>query len=418
LLFLAACDDDLKEIGMEIQPDIGLSVHQTDTFSFHTYSRTLDSIRSDETSRSILGSYYDPVFGITTASVYTAFSLSNTYHDFGTGAVADSIHLIMAYNGYYGDTTTTQNLHVYQLQEQLQLDSAYYSHQTFDYDEGTDYASNFLFEPRPYDSVYIDSIAYTPRLTIPLGVDLANLLIGADETVMESDDNFMAFFNGLVIIPDKIETPQQGALCYFNMNSTYTTLRLFYHNDFDTTYFDYPSSTLTPRTNHFEHYGYEDASQAFRNQVLEGDTTLGDMEAYSQPMAGIELLVRFPDISQPDSGMAVNNATLHLKINQDFEMYEAPSTLNLFMVNENREYYALPDNEQGSGYFGGVYNETNGEYVFRISRFLQETINKTAESNLLSITVNAGATNANRLILKGPDALNGSYIEVLYTNVE
>jgi hypothetical protein len=88
------------------------------------------------------------------------------------------------------------------------------------------------------------------------------------------------------------------------------------------------------------------------------------------------------------------------------------------MVNENREYYALPDNEQGSGYFGGVYNETNGEYVFRISRFLQETINKTAESNLLSITVNAGATNANRLILKGPDALNGSYIEVLYTNVE
>ena len=71
-------------------------------FNLTTFTIKEDSIKSDDLSSSLLGSYVDPVFGKTNASFLTQFVASSNQLDFGSNPIADSIVLSMTYSGYYG----------------------------------------------------------------------------------------------------------------------------------------------------------------------------------------------------------------------------------------------------------------------------------------------------------------------------
>jgi predicted small secreted protein len=67
-LLYAACNKENHGVGLEIQPPGDkLNVFSTDTTSVIAYSQVVDSVKTDETSVSLLGSLLDPVFGKSTA---------------------------------------------------------------------------------------------------------------------------------------------------------------------------------------------------------------------------------------------------------------------------------------------------------------------------------------------------------------
>ena len=111
-LFFTACEDDQNNVGLDIQPPGDrLNVFTTDTFSVYAYSKPVDSVRTDETSVSLLGSIHDPIFGTTTASLYTQFRLSETAVSFGDNPVLDSLVMTLDYKSLYGDTNALTASH-------------------------------------------------------------------------------------------------------------------------------------------------------------------------------------------------------------------------------------------------------------------------------------------------------------------
>ncbi|MDZ7775423.1 MAG: DUF4270 family protein [Bacteroidales bacterium] len=89
-IIFAGCEEDPTDVGIGVQPgDEELGVFTSDTITIEAHSMLADSIRTDETEFSLIGSHYDPVFGVTTASVFTSFALSAADHDFGENATPD-----------------------------------------------------------------------------------------------------------------------------------------------------------------------------------------------------------------------------------------------------------------------------------------------------------------------------------------
>ena len=91
----------------------------------------LTSLNSNA-STALLGSYIDPEFGMSKASFVTQLRLSSNNQEFGNVTV-DSAILSFRLAGAYGkagiDTfkLTAQTMRVYELQEDLEVDSNYYS---------------------------------------------------------------------------------------------------------------------------------------------------------------------------------------------------------------------------------------------------------------------------------------------------
>ena len=111
-----------------------LGVNQTDSTT-NLLSKE-DSLPADEISGpNMIGSCNDPFFGKTNASIYTHIRLDQSF-DFrpnGSGSldslIVDSVILYLALEGYYG-SLGPQTFEVYQLAEDLWIDSTYYTNST------------------------------------------------------------------------------------------------------------------------------------------------------------------------------------------------------------------------------------------------------------------------------------------------
>lgn len=421
VFILASCDkNDIHEIGLGILPNSqNLEVNRIDTVSIRTYSVLQDSIRADETFTSILGSSYDPVFGITDASIYTALSLTSSSFSFGDNPVADSAYAMFDYSASYGDTTTVLTLHINRLTEKIEKDSVYYSNRTFASDESVDYANGFQFTPRPNDSVYIDTILRKAHLKVPLDISFGEFLVSASDDVMESSDEFYEFFNGLHIYTDRITTQGQGSLLSFGLTASLTNFRVYFHNDTDTSFVDYQIYATTPRVAHFEHDNYNTASETFKQQVIQGDTMMGQQQVYCQSMAGVRTLVKFPYIDElRDRNIVINNAYLYLSV-QDDEMYPPISTISLNIKEGETIYSYLSDDLESDNYFGGMYDDDTHEYRFRVTKYMQQLLNDPEKSNTLIIQTPGGSDNPKRVVFNGPEAEgNKIRLEIIYTKVD
>ncbi len=414
-LIIAGCEEDPSDLGLGVQPGDDLEVFTTDTVSVYAYSYLMDSLRTDETEFSFVGSHYDPTFGVTTATTYTTFSLSASSHEFGDNAVLDSLVLMMQYENYSGDTTTPQTFHAYKLQGEIVADSLYYSNQTFEYDENTDYASGVQFHPRPTDSVTIDTNKYRAHARIRLADDLGEYLMAAGESAMESSASFAEYFPGLVLTVDKETQPGAGSIIAYNLRAEQSALRLYYHNDEDTTSFDYVVGSATPRTINYNHYGYAEASEDFKQQVLEGDTSLGEQNLYLQAMSGVRTKVVIPDLPKTDQPIIINEAQL-IANHQSNSGYDVPESLFMVGLDSANVLYDLPDRVQGNAYFGGSLNESENRYSFRLSIFTQGLITGKSEGNTLILGVPSEASSMGRLILNGPeDDSEPLKLKIVYT---
>lgn len=407
ILIVNSCKKDPYQVGINLLPPSDtLNIKVTDTAFIVAYSVIQDSVRSDETTLSILGSLMDPIFGSTTAGLYMQYNLSAEAPDFGTDPRLDSVILSIPYGSIYGDSTARQRLRVYEINQDFYYDTSYYSNHSL-----ATYPlllADYSFVPRRYDSLMIGGILTAPHIRVNLGkytTYFGNKILNAPATAVSTNANFLQFMKGLYIESER--STYGGALLSFDPTLAASEVLIYYHNAAnDSLRFILPGSSTSARFNHFDHNNYVNASPKLRQQVLQKDTNLGRANLYIQGLGGLRVKIHFPFLKNfGNSGkIAINSAVLTLKNTQTDTSLAPPVTLNLLSIDSTGLLNFLPDESEGSAYAGGAYHTDTRTYFFRITRFMQQVLDGKIKNDAMYIMANdptAATLVTNRVMLTG-----------------
>jgi len=426
MLIAFACSKKPERIGENLQPDQNLiQLLQTDTTTIVAYSQLEDTIRTDEPARALFGSLKDPVFGTTKAGFYTQTRLSTNGHNFGEDPQLDSLVLQLAYDGYYGDTNTLQTMRVYELLDDIFIDSAYFSASERNVSE-LDYA-NFSFTPAPRTPFVSGDDTLSPAIRIRLSdvsTALGEKILNASETDLESADDFKAYFKGLYVMAESVGS--DGAILYFNLTTNLSRLTIYYNNETDDSLrYDFFITSSEARYNFFDHNNYADADPAFQNQVLNNDTLAGRNLLYTQAMAGVKTKIHFPNLKNLSSDgkqIVINEAKLLFRSTED-TLLTPPSQMALVKDKGDGTYAVLPDQLEGEAFFGGKFKSSVNGYEFRLTRYVQDLLlnpDATDDYGLYFFVLGASAK-ADRWVFNGTqpesDTLQRFKLQLVYSIV-
>ena len=423
-LILSACNKKPDQVGLGLQPTSAeLSVIFDNSTGLLAHSMVEDSVRTDANviQTGMVGSMMDPVFGKTMAELYSQFRLSENGHDFGTDPVFDSLVLSLHYSGYYGDTLSSQTVRIYELDQDLDADSAYYSNQSVS-DYGVELGSK-TFIPGERDSVTVGDVKLPAQLRIPLSEEFAQKILDGSEVDFDDNEKWLLYMKGLRITVDEVAA--DGGIMNFDMFSANTALTIYYKSSDleDTLSFTFLSNSACARFAKYDHNEYQDASPAFKMQVLDGDTSLGAEIFYLQGMGGVKAQLRLPDIMEffDDGPVAINEAKLIFNIMDDGEDLDPAPKLALIMLDDEGNSVLIPDAQEPSLYYGGDINEEGTQYFFRISRHVQKILTGESPNYPLILSASGASFRAHRSILHGPDSLLNAdmkmTLNVTYTQV-
>jgi len=407
-----ACKDP-DEIGADVLPSADqLQLILSDSNTVISQTVAEDSVRGDELSLSLLGSYDDPVFGISTASVYSQVYLSGT-PNFGGVTVADSLVLILNYSSLYGDTVnnSSQTVNVYRMDQDMYVDSSYFTFQNFTTQPSS--IGNLTFTPTMKSSV-VGTDTLAPQIRIKLSQALADSLILLDgQTEFASNANWISYFKGIQIKPDEVNVPGNGVISSFSFTSS--KLSLYYH-DTSNTVKTYNFSLSGARVNHFDHnYG----SSPVGLQLA--DPLNGDTLSYLQAMSGVKTKITFPYLKNYlDSGkIAINKTELKVTIRLEPGSYYTPP-LNVFLLaldSLGHVYFPADYSESNSGY-GGTLGSDGATYTFNIARQIQHVLNGTIKDYGYYLVVAGSSVQAKRVVLgSGKNATNPIRLRLYYTKL-
>lgn len=414
VILYTACSKTTESIGNGLLSENDyIGAYYIDTLQIHCHSECIDSLFSKGLTTVLLGSMMDPVMGRTDANIFTQLHVSSTNHYFGDEPVIDSVVLQLAYNGYYGDTTTTQTVHVYELADTLSGYDNYYQFSDVEV-KGFDLANNFQFQPRPKTTRIVvgnDTLSQAV-LRIPLDNSFAEQLATADSAIFSTPDAFKNYFYGLKICCESVS--QNGAICYFNPTSnTVTRLQVYYRETPDANPMRY-DFYITSDDVYFNQYlhDYTLGSAEFTQQVLQNDTLMGQTQLYLQSMGGIRSFISFPDLldwanalQEDGTHLIINEAKLIIPASETIDTtLLAPTTLAVISLKKTGGTALLPDYMEGTSYYGGSYSSAKKNVTFRISEYLQGIILGSENSKGLYLSIAGASYNAQRWVIAGPDA--------------
>lgn len=414
VVLLGSCSKTTESIGNGLLSENDhIGAYYIDTLQINCHSVLIDTLFSKGLTTVLLGSMMDPVMGLTNANIFTQLHVSSTNHYFGDNPVIDSVVLQLAYVGYYGDTTTTQTVHVYELADTLSSYDQYYQFSDVAV-KGFDLANNFQFQPRPkttHQVVGNDTLSQAV-LRIPLDNSFGEQLATADSAIFSSTIAFKNYFYGLKICCENVS--QNGAICYFNPTSnTVTRLQVYYRENPEANPMRY-DFYITSDDAYFNQYlhDYTLGATEFTQQVLQNDTLMGQTQLYLQSMGGIRSFLSFPDLmewantmQEDGNHLIINEAKLIIPADETIDTtWLAPTTLALISLKKTGGTALLPDYMEGTGYYGGSYSSDKKNVTFRISEYLQGVILGSENSQGIYLSIAGASYNAQRWVIAGPDA--------------
>lgn len=420
LLFIGISFNACKEsdtLGGNLLPSNDQSQFESSAkFNLTTFTVKEDSIKSDDLTSSLLGSYVDPIFGKSTASLITQFISSSNQLNFGVNPVADSIVLTMTYSGYYGKISKLdglQKIRIYKLSNNVYRDSGYYSAiNPFKYVSESDFISEYTFLPDPTGKYQTRTPVQKFRLPLSFGQSFL------DNQLTINSGGFLNFFKGLYFRPmNDFQATGNGAILSFNLISAETPskLTLYFHNDASSAVqqFDMVINSDCARINFFKHE--RNGIPAISSQLA--DSTQGKTQLFVQNMAGLSSKIWFTNLESWKDSMpiAITKAELTVPIETSLiDIYGIQSRLLLVEKGTDGQYTSIPDFELGDNYFNGYYDPTSKTFKFNLALYLQEVISGKRTQKGLYLVPTASAIGANRVVLKGSNfiKLNVTYSKI------
>lgn len=416
-LILSACKES-DTLGGNLLPNGDQSQFITGSnFNLVTFSVKEDSVKSDDLSLSLFGSYVDPVFGKSSASFLTQFVSSSNQLNFGLNPIIDSVVLSMSYAGYYGKIDKlngSQRVRIYKVSTGIIKDSSYYSAQNpLKYATEADFISEHVFLPDPTGKYQTGA----PMQKFYLPLSFGQNILDNQNTI--NSGGFINFFKGLYFKPvNSNQTSGSGAILTFNLLNTAapSKITLYFHNSTVTEQqkFDLLISSDCSRINFFQHE--RNGIPALQNQL--NDTTQGKTQIFIQNMAGLSGKLWFSNIESWKDSMpiVISKAELVVPVETSLiDIYGIQSRLLLVEKGSNGQYTSIPDYDLGDNYFNGNINVSNNTYKFNLATYLQEIISGKREQKGLYLVPTASAIGANRVVLKGSNFIK---LNVTYTKIK
>lgn len=427
ILLIHSCTDP-GEVGLELLPsgDLISVGNKIERDGIRAYTFIDDSVRTDESSLSLLGSFKDPVFG--TSTIDLAFQLRlASFPGFKPGATADSIKFFFYYSTVYGDTTTVQKLRFYELTEYLDPDARFYDNHDLSQYASSFPLAEFDFKPKvALDTIYKRDTVYQ-LVAVDLDMSLAQKLISADSLDMINNEAFLKYFKGLYIRPETVQ--QGGAIVSLDMIPTSTflgaALALYYTNPGDTVskMHAYYVTDFSSRINSFRH----DYTKTVFYQNLNRETTL-DSLLYIQSTGGLQSKIHIPGLEswRDSSKIAINKAELVFHVDttaSEFRKYPLPNQLLLTYINKNGVETLPRDHAFYPLYYGG-YLQSDYTYRFNITQHLQSILTKEKDketyvndNNGFYLTPYNKNDQLRRVVLKGNGSKKGITFTVTYSKL-
>ncbi len=405
-----------ENLGLDVvaDPDAALNVGFDDSYRLITYSTLIDTIPTKNVGMVMLGSEVDPVFGTTTDGFYSQLRLSNNNLDFGSNPICDSIVFSMDYAGFYGDSTGVQHIKVFELDEGFVTDTPYYSNSVLALKSPAIFDEDVTFNLK--DSITLFGKKTKPHLRLTLDNAFGTKILdksGSAELV--DNEAFLKFIKGLRVIAD--EAVMGGGIASLNLLSSLSSVTLYYHNDDDTTYEVFLINENCDRFTTFNHHDFYNANMEFTNQVVNGDTSLGQQEFYLQGMASTRGYISIRDIDSlaNEDPIAVQLAELVFNVSSTSTKHEIPKSVSLIGINDDGKNVFLQESDGGRSNFGGHYDDVNKQYVFNITRTVQAMFLGKSEIKAFRLVISGEVVTPNRVILKGADASQGTRLRIYYT---
>lgn len=429
-ILISSCEKPEESLGLELVPEeslLGLQTY-TDSTLLKTYIVAADSSRSNELSRALLGELDLDDFGVSKSIIYTQLRLSALSVDFtggveGSDVTLDSLVLSLEYlptDSLYGSEVPL-NFSVLQLSEDLDLDSLYYSNQSTS-DRGVELMdlSHNPITPAPTDSVEIDGLVYPPQLRLRLDSAFGDLLI--EEALSESssfDDvaEFIEYIQGFKISASRPGDIGEGAIIGLDLLAAQSKLTLYYHNELDTTAFDFVINESAQRYLGFEHT-FEPSIQS-----LLDDQSAEDEQLYLSSMAGVNVQVDLPSLIGLTDTLqgAFNKVELVLPVTNLMDDQFFPERLFAVYATDEGDILSIPDIFEGELHSDGKYDADKGEYRVNITRYAQQVVTGVIEQSVPSIRLLpvSNAITAKSVRLNGVgNGLGGAKLVVTYTQYE
>ena len=428
VILVSSCEKPEDSLGLELLPEeilLGLQTY-TDSTLLSTYTVLADSTRTNELSRALLGELFLPDFGQSNANIYCQVRLSGLSVDLTGGGDEDLVgldSLVLSFeylesDSLYGEEEALQ-FSVKRLEEDLFLDSVYYSNQAF-FPGGMElmYDPATPITPAPTDSVELSGLTYPPQLRLRLIDDLGNELIDealADPTVFDDVSDFVEYFKGFKVSAENLGPT--GAILGLDLLAAQSKLTLYYHNETDTTSFDFDINENAQRYLEFE----QDYSMASELQAALDDPGNQDNDLFISSMAGVNVKVDMPSIVGLTDTLQVafNKVELVLPVNNTMDEQYFPDRLFAVYENEDGDVISIPDIFEGDIHSDGRYNASNSEYRINITRFAQQVATGIIAEPSIQILPVSNAITANAVRLNGVgNLMGGAKLVVTYTKYE
>lgn len=423
MVFAITSCEEQNSIGVEVLPAGDLVSVRNTIQGTRSYTFSEDSIRTDEPSKSLLGTFTDSLFGNTTIGFGTQFRLYG-FPEFGKNPKADSIQLFLYYRIIYGDTVTRQKFNVYELASSLDPDIRYDQNADL---KGMSY-SELIGEREYKPQIRLDSASqdtFYQLINIPIDISLGEKLINCDSSQMVNNDLFLEYFKGLYIETEKL-SGKGGAILSLEAvqdgNFNGSALVLFYSNDSIKTASGGDSSLIMPyiiskfsaRVNNIEH----DYTQAPFYSKLDQEG-VQDSLVYVQATGGLKSRIIIDALSswRDSVNTAINKAELIFQIDtlaSEFRKYPPPTQMLFTVVDSTGAEYLPKDYVFSPSFYGGSLL-SDYSYRFNITQHMQEIIIGNTKNYGFFLTPAKKNNEANRAVIKGSTSNAGIKLIVTYS---
>lgn len=406
LLLVPGCKKPENELGLSVlDPADTLSTVRLDTSAVVAWPRVDNAVRTSSLSANEIGSYLDDRFGnVLTGTAMQVRLSANNVGPADPSLICDSLVLNLAYsatNPVYGDLDP-QIIRVFRLTEDLFIDSIYKSNRQPAFGNGDMVQGS----PRSFTPPASTDTAGS-RLRIPLSTDLGNELLQLwGQSTLADNASFLAFFKGLVVMPDSTpQAPFHGGVWRMNLLDGTSKMTLYYHNGAGVnSAFDFIIGTGSARYT-FSWFNRALAPDPVVATAL-ADTVHGPRTAtYVQALGGVRTEVRFPWLDRYAATplRAVAKAELVVPIAGEFHAtYVPPDQLFAFRKAADGTDLLVPDQIAGQGLVGGLYDGGAKEYRLNLTRWVQGVISGTYPNTGLSLVPGSDGVSVNRAELGGP----------------
>ncbi|MDF1571701.1 MAG: DUF4270 family protein [Bacteroidales bacterium] len=410
-----ACDPENNNLGVDIFPSEDTIMVYSDTITdletrlVRSRPRITSVLDNASTTRTyFLGSMVDSIRGHTRAEIVTELGLSRV-GEFGEEPYIDSLRLSLFVNEVLGDTAAGMRIRVYEFTDSLDMGTSYYS----------DYDVTGKYDPEPLvDEVIVPEpgTLYDFDINDPELLDRIIAAANPDDSTFFYPSRTQRLFRGLYITMEPVD--EGGALAKLQLTNSLAGLKFKYFHD---TIVEIAADTIPLSTYTL---GFND-DHAQKVNIFQHDftgttiaTCLDDPGAvpgiaYAQGMAGVNVKVTIPDITDyvGEGIIAINAARLVFYVVPDSIMgipeEDYPQQLMMETRLDDGTYIPMYDRVIATDrVFFGMLTQSNENsafldplyfYTFNIARHLQSVVSGEIGNGELYIYVDDPAT-SNKII--------------------